>query len=97
MKKTYSKTGKKCRVTFELPAEANIESANLCGEFNDWDKSSHKLVRRKKGNLTTTVSLDSGKEYRFRYWVNDERWENDWNADKYLPNDFGSEDSLIVL
>ena len=97
MKKTYSKTGKKCRVTFELPAEANIESANLCGEFNDWNKSSHKLARRKKGNFTTTISLDSGKEYRFRYWVNDERWENDWNADKYLPNDFGSEDSIIVL
>ena len=97
MKKTYSKTGKKCRVTFELPAEANSVSANLCGEFNDWDKSSHKLARRKKGNFTTTISLDSGKEYRFRYWVNDERWENDWNADKYLPNDFGSEDSIIVL
>ena len=97
MKKTYSKTGKKCRVTFELPAEANIESANLCGEFNDWNKSSHKLARRKKGNFTTTISLDSGKEYRFRYWVNDERWENDWNADKYQPNDFGSEDSIIVL
>jgi len=97
MKKTYSKTGKKCRVTFELPIEANIESANLCGEFNGWDKSSHKLERRKKGNFTTTISIDAGKEYRFRYWVNDERWENDWNADKYVPNDFGSEDSIIVL
>ena len=97
MKKTYSKTGKKCRVTFELPAEANIESAYLCGEFNSWDKLSHKLEQRKKGNFTITVSLDADKEYRFRYWVDDERWENDWNAEKYLPNDFGSEDSIIIL
>jgi len=97
MKKTYSKTGNTCRVTFELPAEANLKSAALCGEFNNWDKTEHLLVRRKKGNFSTTLSLEAGKEYHFRYWVDDERWENDWNADKYSPNAFNSEDSVIVL
>ena len=97
MKKEYSKTGRSCRVTFELPAEANAETAALCGEFNDWDASQHPLKRRKDGSFSTTVSLKPGSEYRFRYLVDGERWENDWGADKYLPNEFGSEDSVVVV
>ena len=97
MKKTYAKTGKSCRVTFSLPAEANAKSATLCGDFNDWDKEKHVLKRRKDGSFSATISLDQGAEYRFRYWVDGERWENDWAADKYLPNEFGSEDSVVVV
>jgi len=97
MKKTYAKKGNKCRVTFELLAEAKAQKAFVCGEFNDWDKTEHELVRRKRGNFSISISLDTGKEYRFRYWVDDDHWENDWEADKYVPNDYGSEDSVIVL
>jgi 1,4-alpha-glucan branching enzyme len=97
MKKTYSQTGKKCRVTFELPASANVESAALCGEFNNWEKSTHQLKRRKQGNFSITLSLDTGREYRYRYWIDQQRWENDWAADKYVPNDFGTEDSVVIL
>jgi 1,4-alpha-glucan branching enzyme len=97
MKKDYSKTGRSCRVTFELPAEANAETAALCGEFNGWDASQHPLKRRKDGSFSTTVSLKPGSEYRFRYLVDGERWENDWGADKYVSNEFGSEDSVVVV
>lgn len=97
MKKTYTKNGEKCRVTFELPAEAKLDSVVLCGEFNDWDKTNHELVRRKAGNFSTTLTLDAGRAYRFRYWVDDNRWENDWDADQYVPNEYGSEDSVVVI
>jgi 1,4-alpha-glucan branching enzyme len=97
MKKTYSKNGETCRVTFELPAEANATTVYLCGEFNDWDKSKHQLKPRKMGNFSITISLIAGKEYRFRYWVDGNRWENDWNADKYVSNEFGTEDSVVVV
>jgi len=97
MKKTYTKTGKSCRVTFSLPAEVGAESASLCGEFNDWNAETNPLKRRKDGSFSTTISLNTGAEYRFRYLVNGERWENDWKADKYLPNEFGSEDSVVVV
>ena len=97
MKKSYTKTGKSCRVTFSLPAEVGAESVALCGEFNAWDKEKHPLKRRKDGSFSTTISLKLGAAYRFRYWVDGERWENDWAADKYLPNEFGSEDSVVVL
>jgi len=97
MKKTFSKTKTTCRVTFELPAEVNANSVALVGEFNDWDETKNPMTKRKGGRFSTTISLQAGREYRFRYFVDGERWENDWNADKYLPNDQGSEDSVIVL
>ena len=95
MKKNFSKTGKKCRVTFELETESS--SVALCGEFNNWDPEAHPMTKRKDGVYSVTISLDTGRSYRFRYMLADGNWENDWNADSYLPNDFGSEDSVLDL
>jgi 1,4-alpha-glucan branching enzyme len=96
MKKSYTKTGRSCRVTFEVPAQIDANTAALCGEFNEWDASKHPMKRRKDGGFSITVSLKPG-EYRFRYLVDSERWENDWEADKYVPNEFGTEDSVVVV
>ena len=49
-KKDYTKTGRSCRVTFELPAEVNAHEANLCGDFNQWNQDSHPMKRRKDGS-----------------------------------------------
>ena len=97
MKKSYTKTGRSCRVTFELPAQVNANTAAVCGEFNEWDAAHHPMKRRKDGGFSLTISLKPGNEYRFRYLLDGERWENDWEADKYLPNEFGSEDSVVVV
>jgi len=95
MKKTYSKSGDSCRVTFELPADVGAENCALVGEFNDWGKNIHPLTRRKDGRFSRTISLKAGAVYRFRFWVDDSRWENAWDADKYVPNEFGTEDSVV--
>jgi 1,4-alpha-glucan branching enzyme len=97
IKKVASKDKKSYRVTFELPPGMNAQEAYLCGEFNDWDEKSHPMKRRKDGSFTATVSLKSGQSYRFRYLVDGARWENDWAADAYVPNEFGSEDSVVNL
>ena len=44
-----------------------------------------------------TVSLDAGRAYRFRYLLDGQRWDNDWAADAYQPNDFGGDDSVVDL
>ena len=36
--KAYSKNGKTCRVTFEIPAGSGAEKAFLCGDFTEWEK-----------------------------------------------------------
>ena len=97
LKKNYSKTGSVCRVTFKLPAEIEAMKVSLCGDFNDWDENTNPMKQLKDGSFSTTVSLESGNAYRFRYLINGESWENDWEADEYLPNDFGSEDSIVQV
>jgi 1,4-alpha-glucan branching enzyme len=97
LKKSYSKTGSVCRVTFKLPAEVEAETAVLCGDFNAWNSEENPMKKLKDGSFSTTVSLTPGKAYRFRYLLDGERWENDWEADKYLPNSYGEEDSVVDL
>jgi 1,4-alpha-glucan branching enzyme len=94
-RKNYSKTGRFCRVTFELSPRVNSQRAALCGEFNEWDQAVNPMKQRKDGIFSTTVSLQAGRTYRFRYLLDGHRWENDQAADAYVPNDFGTEDSLL--
>ena len=96
-KKEYTKTGRSCRVTFNLPADVNAQTACLCGEFNAWDQSSHPMKRAKDGSFSLTISLKPGRQYRYRYLLDGERWENDWAADSYAPNALGSEDSVVNI
>jgi 1,4-alpha-glucan branching enzyme len=93
--KHYSKTGRKVRVTFKLPAEVNAQRAAVCADFNGWDPSATPMKQLKDGSFSATVSLEAGESYRFRYLLDGERWENDWQADEYRPNPFGGEDSVI--
>ncbi len=48
-------------------------------------------------DIVTEVVLGAGRTYRFRYLLDDERWENDWEADSYVPNEFGGDDSVLDL
>jgi hypothetical protein len=95
--KEYTKTGRSCRVTFELPPDIRAESAAVVGEFNDWNQASTKMKRSVNGGFSATISLKPGNEYRFRYLLDGERWENDHAADRYVANGHGSEDSVVVV
>lgn len=97
LKKNYTKTGRYCRVTFKLPAEVEAESVALCGDFNDWSREANPMKRLKDGSYSVTVSLPADESYRFRYLLDGERWENDWDADEYVPNSYGSEDSVVQV
>ena len=97
--KEYRKGGYKCKVTFRLPKEAAPEAkqVTIAGDFNNWDPEKTPLSRTKDGDFFVTIDLKSKQEYRFRYCIDGSRWENDWQADKYLPNDFGSDDSILII
>jgi hypothetical protein len=41
--------------------------------------------------------LKPENEYRFRYLIDGEVWENDDSADTYVANDFGTEDSVLEI
>ena len=97
LRKTYSKTGLICRVTFDIPPKINSKTASLCGEFNDWNYDHNPMKQRKDGRFSTTISLESGQTYRFKYLLDGERWENDLAADGYAVNNFGSDDSIVQV
>ena len=84
-------------VTFEVDAAVRAERANLCGEFNEWSQSADEMDRKPDGGFTLTKQLPGGRSYRFRYLLDGERWENDWAADNYVPNEYGGDDSLVDL
>ena len=96
MTKSYPKSKKgKCRVTFELPNEVGAETAFIVGDFNNWDTRATPMKRKRDGSFSAALSLQVGQEYRFRYLLDNMRWENDWGADSYAPNGFGTEDSIV--
>lgn len=99
LKKQYLKSKPACKVTFMFPKEAagDAKSITVVGDFNNWDKESSKMKKQKDGNFIVTLELEKGRDYRFRYLVDGSRWENDWNADKYMPNRFGGEDSVVSV
>lgn len=99
IKKQYLKTNPMCKVTFKLPKNAakNAEVVTIVGDFNDWNIQETPMKKLKSGDFKITLSLACNREYRFKYLIDSSRWENDWFADKYLPNDYGSDDSVVVI
>lgn len=94
LKKRFLKT--KCKVEFSVPetvaAEAN--TVHLVGDFNNWNETATPMEKNKK-TFKTTLDLDLNREYHFRYLVNGQEWHNDWHADKYVPNPFSGDNSVV--
>jgi hypothetical protein len=84
-------------VTFRLPAAAGATVAWVAGEWNDWSQLADPMEATADGVLERKVMLEPGRSYRFRYYLGDDRWENDWDADSYVDNEFGGADSVLTL
>ncbi|MBC7919621.1 MAG: isoamylase early set domain-containing protein [Ferruginibacter sp.] len=100
IKKKTAKGKTVCKVTFEFPPAAaeGAKQVQVLGDFNNWDPSNAlELKASKNGGFSASIDLESGREYAFRYLVDGVRWENDWEADKYVSTDLGIENSVVVL
>lgn len=84
-------------VPFTLPAEVHADTVALCGEFNDWSAEDIRLQRDSDASWRTTVALEPGRSYRYRYLLDGEHWENAWQTDCYAPNPYGSTDSVVAV
>lgn len=91
--KRFFKTKAEAEVTFELSA-SDAKKVALVAEFNDWQPVPMKFVKKEKV-YRTKVRLPLEQQFHFRYLINEEVWENDHQADAYLPNSFGSENSVV--
>ncbi len=97
--KQFFNGGSKCKVTFRLPIEAasDARKITIVGDFNDWNTAKTPMKQVTRGDYLVTIELQSNREYRYKYLIDDDRWENDWSADKYVANDFGADDSVVVV
>lgn len=98
IKKQYLKSKPVCKVTFRLRAEeaAGASKARLVGDFNQWNKDAKPMRKLKNGDFTQTIDLAAQKEYQFRYLLDDQKWENDWSADDYIPSPVATDDNSVV-
>lgn len=99
VEKKYLKTKPVCKVKFIAPEPLTQKSKKiyLAGEFNGWNFEETLLKKQKNGSFATTLDLETGGEYQYRYVLDGEQWENDYDADKYLPSDVGVENSVVVV
>lgn len=84
------------KVTFILRTDGAGDPTVVVGDFNDWDPTATPL-RRRRDQLSATVSVASGRRYAFRYLTEGGRWFNDEAADDYESNAYGGTDSVLDL
>jgi 1,4-alpha-glucan branching enzyme len=94
--KHYLKSRPVCKVTFILPEVITARTVCVVGDFNDWDTQTLPM-KKKGGRFTLTIELTPGRNYQFRYLVDDTEWYNDWDADRYTPNPFGGDNSVVIV
>jgi len=98
LKKQYLKSRPVCKVTFRLDKEAaqKADSVHLAGDFNNWGTQKTPMKQLKNGAFTVTLELPVNRQYQFRYLINQKRWENDWEADKYVPSGISNTENSVV-
>ncbi len=95
IKKQYLKSRPVCKVTFELPKSVAAETAQIVGDFTGWNALP--MDQLKDGRFKTVLELEQGQEYQFRYLLNEQDWQNDEEADKYVSNPFNGENSVLAV
>ena len=93
LKKRTLKSGK-VKITFEVDYLPDADLVEITGDWNEWELEPMK--KYKNGKHKYWATLDPKQEYQFRYRIDDEKWENEWEADKYAPNEHGTENSVVV-
>lgn len=89
---------RKCRVMFILPKRImkNAKKAHVVGEFNSWSHSATQMKKLKNGTFVATIELPIGREYQFRYLLDNKVWINDLDADRFVPTPFGDSENCVL-
>jgi 1,4-alpha-glucan branching enzyme len=97
--KEYLKAKNICRITFTLPkvAAPDAKSVYIVGDFNNWNIHANPMKKLKNGDYTVKLDLEPGREYQFRYFIDESKWENDWNADRYVKSPYGDSDNSVII
>ena len=99
VKKQYYKTKSYCKVTFRLSKKiaGNAHKAAIAGDFNDWKSERTPMKALKNGDFTASLQLVKGREYQYRFVLDDQNWITDESADKQIYCEFASANNAVVV
>lgn len=83
------------KVKFQFPKMDGVNEVNLVGSFNEWNETANPLKQNKNGTWSSMLGLNPGK-YEYKYKTN-LGWHTDPNAQGYVGNPFGDQNSLIEV
>lgn len=97
LKKQFVKSKNKCKVTFQLPKKATNggKEVKVVGDFNKWSWKTGLVMKVQKNNYVVSKEFPIGQSYQYRYLIDDQDWENDWDADDYAATPFGVDNSVL--
>ncbi|MFP4598876.1 MAG: isoamylase early set domain-containing protein [Persicimonas sp.] len=96
IKKQRLKSRPVCKLTFEIPKDIEADEIELMGDFTDWEPVPFKRLKSGKWKIKQDVGQDGRYEFRYRIKRDGEViYENDPDADGYVPNEFGTENGII--
>ena len=98
IKKSFVKSKKQYKVTFEVPVEqlGKGRDIRVLGNFNGWSWDKGLAMSNGKGTYKAEITLAPG-EYQFRYLVDNQEWKNDWEAQGYTSSGYNSDNCLFTL
>ena len=98
IKKSFVKTKKQYKVTFEVPVDqiGKGRDVRVLGTFNGWSWDKGLPMSNGKGTYKADISLAPG-EYQFRYLVDNQEWKNDWDAPGYTASGYASDNCVLTL
>ena len=84
------------KVTFELAPEYEADSVALVSNANEWEPMP--FTRLKNGKWKLQLEVEPGQSVEFRYLGTtngDSWWDNDPDADAFVPNEFGGDNAVV--
>jgi 1,4-alpha-glucan branching enzyme len=94
MKIISKKNNKVRKIEFSLLAP-EAKTAFISGSFNQWNLSSDRLTKDKKGVWKISFALGPGA-YEYRFFVDGE-WRNDPYCSSLVENPFGTFNCLKII
>ncbi len=85
----------KKKVSFRFKAPEDSKKVSICGEFTNWEKNPLEMKKVGDNEWIAEIELEPG-EYEYKVCV-DGVWYNDPNANKQVPNYWGSENSVVIV
>ena len=86
----------KQHITYQQEEQFDIQTVSIVGNFNEWNKMTHQLVKNEDGIWETEIEFPEGQSL-YKFVFNDEMTMNDPTANIYMPDENGEMMSVMLI